>query len=412
MRCDQRPISAGKSRRRGAPFAPLRVRRLGPALLALAFIPAALAIERFPPPDFESGYTFPEVQWFPPRSAWLDAVDVGLLVVALAAAVYGMLVRRSRRFLFWLTVLCLAYFGFWRKGCVCPVGSIQNVLLALSDPSYRIALVIVMFFLLPVFVAFWAGRAFCAGVCPLGGIQDVVLLRPVRVPPTIEAVLRFGPWLYLAAAVFAVLARSDFLICRYDPFVALFRRSGELPMLALGVGLVGLSVFIGRPYCRFLCPYGALLGLCSRTAARPLRITPDECIACGLCHDACPFGAIRPPSAPERRGRRSSPLWTAVVWMAPVAGATAGFFIGPLLASANSAHVAPQWAGVLAGTILGVAAAGRLAAALRPVTRTEYEAVPADCVGCGRCFITCPREHVRRGRMPAPDTGIRAENTP
>jgi polyferredoxin len=51
-------------------------------------------------------------------------------------------------------------------------------------------------------------------------------------------------------------------------------------------------MFVGRPYCRYLCPYGGLLAWCSRLARRGVTITPDKELDCGLCNGACPYGAI------------------------------------------------------------------------------------------------------------------------
>ncbi|MCA9236716.1 MAG: 4Fe-4S binding protein, partial [Planctomycetales bacterium] len=143
--------------------------------------------------------------------------------------------------------------------------------------------------------ALLVGRVFCAGVCPLGAIQDLVVLRPKQLPAAVD---RWGGkfrYVYLVAAVALAVqpaASRQFLICRFDPFVGFFRLTGPATMLALGLALLAIGTVIGRPYCRFLCPYGALLGVASRFAWKPVQITPDEELDCGLCTEACPFGAI------------------------------------------------------------------------------------------------------------------------
>jgi polyferredoxin len=87
---------------------------------------------------------------------------------------------------------------------------------------------------------------------------------------------------------------TSFLICRFDPFVSFFRLSGSLTMFIAGAAFLIVGTVVGRPYCRFLCPYGALLNLFSRFSRRNVTVTPDECVVCGLCKNACPFDAIRP----------------------------------------------------------------------------------------------------------------------
>jgi NosR/NirI family nitrous oxide reductase transcriptional regulator len=79
----------------------------------------ALAVERFPPPDFESGYRLPSPTTPEPRRTIYEYVDVVVLLVALSLSSYLVLKKRSRRAIFVLMLFSLLYFGFWRKGCVC-----------------------------------------------------------------------------------------------------------------------------------------------------------------------------------------------------------------------------------------------------------------------------------------------------
>jgi polyferredoxin len=274
------------------------------AILALLFVSLAPAqpLQYQRPVDtapqeksIGGGYKTPPVQKPLPRDRWLQVLDVALLGFATGASVWLVLKRRSRKGLAWLSLGSLAYFGFYRQGCICPIGSIQNVALALADPRYSIPMVATALFFIPLVVALFFGRAFCGAVCPLGAIQDVVVLKPIQTPRQLDRVLGLLKYVYLGLAIFFAvrpgLAR-DFLICRFDPFVGFFRRTGAPHMLLLGGAFLVLGMFVGRPYCRYLCPYGALLNWCTRLARRGVTITPDKELDCGLCTGSCPFGAI------------------------------------------------------------------------------------------------------------------------
>src|ERR1022692_2630538 len=69
----------------------------------------------------------------------------------------------------------------------------------------------------------------------------------------------------------------------------LLSRSGAPHMLLIGGAFLVAGMFIGRPYCRYLCPYGGLLAWCTRLARRGVTITPDKELDCGLCAEACPY---------------------------------------------------------------------------------------------------------------------------
>jgi len=272
-------------------------------LLALSVLPGSAQqidytrpVEAAPSDEaIGEGYVTPEVQRPLPRAAIWQAVDAVLLAGAMLLGAWLALRRRTRAGLIALSVAAVAYFGFFREGCICPIGSIQNVAVSLADPLYAVPYHVIAVFVLPLVAALFFGRVFCSGVCPLGAIQELMVLKPLHVPVKLDKTLGWLRWVYLLlAVVFAVLpaAHRDFVICRFDPFVGLFRFSGQAWLLMVGGVFLVAGIFIGRPYCRWLCPYGALLSVFSRYAWRSFSITPDRELDCGLCVEACPYGAI------------------------------------------------------------------------------------------------------------------------
>ncbi|NCO93934.1 MAG: 4Fe-4S ferredoxin [Armatimonadetes bacterium CG_4_10_14_3_um_filter_66_18] len=411
----------------------LNVVRVAWAPLLLTSV--AWAMERFPPPDFETAYRLPKTQVPLPRTLLQEYLDVALLALALSLAAYLVYKRRSRRELTLLSVFSVAYFGFWRKGCVCAIGSLQNVSLALADRAYHVPLTVVAFFALPLVFALFFGRTFCAAVCPHGALQDLVLVRPVKVPAWLERALSLLAHVYLGAAVLFAATGSAFVICRYDPFVGFFRLSGSYGMLATGAGLLLLAAFVGRPYCRFLCPYGVLLRMLSWISKWRVVIYKYRCTLCGICPEACPYGAVLEPTPPAgaagSRQPRLALLGAQVVALMAVFGWVGSRVAVPLSASHPTVSLAERvyledagkvkgttdasanfrnsgqsskelldQAGVIAhqfasggwlwGAWIGLALGGMLFAQSLPRERAEYEAERGACVACARCFEPCP----------------------
>jgi NAD-dependent dihydropyrimidine dehydrogenase PreA subunit len=419
------------------------------ALLAMALLAVVaemvFAAGLVPTPEF-SNHPIPSTEHPDPvpRLPLREWLDVAALAAGIGLASYFALRRRTRRGLLLLAIVSLAWLGFWRKGCICPIGAIQNVTLALFDPFYAVSAAAAAMFVLPLVTTLFFGRTFCAAVCPLGAVQELAAIRPIRVPVWLDHALGLLAYVYLGAAVLLAATGSAFVICRYDPFVGLFRLSAGLDMLILSGVVLVLSLFVGRPYCRYLCPYGAILGWLSHLSRRRVRIPPEECIQCRLCEDSCPYGAIREPTvalpaAGLRRGRRRLVVALGLLPILVVLGAVLGRLLEAPLAGMhptvqlaerlslesrglvegsteaseafrNSGRpaaslyaearalghrigVAGSWLGAWVGLVLG----GKLIHLAIRRRRTGYQPDPARCVACGRCFWYCPGEQSRRG---------------
>jgi polyferredoxin len=400
--------------------------------------------ERFPKPDFQTDYTRPDLLTPPPRAQALEYLDLLVLLAALTLATYFAHRLRSRRKLFVLMVLSLAYFGFFRKGCVCPVGAIQNVSLAFFDAAYAIPLTVILFFLLPLAFALFFGRTFCAAVCPLGAVQDVMILKPVRVPAWLADVLGVVPYLYLGLAVLFAATGAGFIICRYDPFIGFFRFGASFNMVLFGACMLLLGTVVARPYCRFLCPYGVLLSWMSRISRWHVKITPSECINCRLCEESCPFGAIKKANdtAPQESRHQQVRRLAVLILLLPLLVAGGGWVVSRVHVPLSRAHftvslaedimagkpghpsdltdpitafrasgepIAELYAaagqiqrkfktgGWLLGGFIGLFLGLKMISLSTRRRQLEYDVDSGNCLSCARCFAYCPYEQERLG---------------
>ena len=393
--------------------------------------------ERFPRPDFDTGYHVPSPSQPQAPPSFLHWIDLLALAIALVLSAKFAIFDRSRKKVFILMIFSLIYFGFVKKGCICSVGSIQNLALAVFSPSYAIPFDVILLFALPIAFALFFGRVFCSSVCPLGAIQDIVVLKPLKLPLSIRELLGIVPYIYLGIVVLYAATASGFLICRGDHFVSFFRMSGAFEAILAGTIFLAAGIFIARPYCRFFCPYGVLLSWMSVFSKWRLHITPEKCVRCGLCMNNCPFEAIRAPTAEKypddrKKGTRRLALLIALFPVFMIIGIISGYSLGPALSGLNpvislsrtikeenisgtkeysQASFAFRRTGIPleklyeeAGTIerrfvagasiLGVFIALAIFAKILRLSiwrrRKYFEPDPAQCLNCARCQNFCP----------------------
>jgi polyferredoxin len=163
-------------------------------------------------------------------------------------------------------------------------------------------------FLLVAFLAMsWLLRkSFCSWLCPIGTLSELLweggqaaMGRSLRAPRWLDIPLRSLKYLLLAFFLYAVASMSapairQFLESPYGlvadvKMLDFFRHLGRTGAIVIGV-LILASVFVQNAWCRYLCPYGALLGLVALVSPTRIRRTAEACIDCAKCAKACPAG--------------------------------------------------------------------------------------------------------------------------
>jgi polyferredoxin len=147
-------------------------------------------------------------------------------------------------------------------------------------------------------------KAFCSWLCPVGTVSEYlwklgrrVFHRTLALPKWLDLPLRSLKYLLLAFFLFIVFTMSvqdlggfltsPFGIVADVKMLNFFRYIGTIGIAVMMV-LGALSVVIQNFWCRFLCPYGALMGIVSAMSPVKIRRDAEACIDCGKCNKACP----------------------------------------------------------------------------------------------------------------------------
>src|SRR5579863_7719330 len=147
-------------------------------------------------------------------------------------------------------------------------------------------------------------KAFCSWLCPVGTLSEHlwkfgarIFGRNLRLPKWLDIPLRGLKYLLLGFFLFVIGTMSaeaihDFMSTPYGlvadvKMLNFFRNIGQTAAIVIAL-LVLLSMLIQNFWCRYLCPYGALLGIASLLSPVKIRRDAAACIDCGKCSRACP----------------------------------------------------------------------------------------------------------------------------
>ncbi|MEH2920367.1 4Fe-4S binding protein [Samsonia erythrinae] len=147
-------------------------------------------------------------------------------------------------------------------------------------------------------------KSFCSWLCPIGTLSEwlaalggKIFGRHFTLPIWLDRPLRSLKYLLLSFFLYIALSMPAqgiymFLMSPYGliadvKMLGFFRNIGTITLVCVGI-LVFSSLFIRRFWCRYLCPYGALLGVFSLLSPFKIRRNPTSCIDCGKCAKACP----------------------------------------------------------------------------------------------------------------------------
>ncbi len=186
---------------------------------------------------------------------------------------------------------------------ICPFGGVVSIYQYITSGTYvqkiHDSSLVLMWIVFILTIGF--GPVFCGWICPLGSIQEWVSVIGRRVfknrfnnliPYSYDRYLRYARYMVLAWVVYMTAMTGKLVFNEVDPYSALFHLwSDEIAiggLAILGITLL-LSLVMERPWCKYACPYGALLGISNLFRIFKIRRNSGTCISCNKCSRTCPM---------------------------------------------------------------------------------------------------------------------------
>ncbi len=223
------------------------------------------------------------------------AMVLGIIYTAIMvpAVTYLLYKGKLRKELGWVVLVISALLGF---AYFAPMFPWQLQLLMLGKlPQANLPMVLLVLSIV-VLSSLLVGRVFCGYVCPPGALQELAYLAPIKkikVPSSITLKVR----LIVFAAMVALAVWFSFNLTKVLGLSDLFQLVIG-PGLVIFLAIIIASTVIYRPFCRFICPFGALSSLLSWRSVFGVRRN-SNCVDCGRCEKVCPSQVLKARAGSE-----------------------------------------------------------------------------------------------------------------
>ena len=221
---------------------------------------------------------------------------IWILEILFFTIIAGILVRfkttRNLRGLFLLA--SVAFIGFYKGGCPCPILGIQNLTLMLVGVKIYWGSIVYLPGL--IIITYFFGKVWCVWICQLGAIQELIHLPggiKILQSQKSQKIMRYIRIVLLIVLVSQLIITKTAIYEHYDPFKAIYNLIAANTITLILLILVLLSsIFIYRPFCKVACPIGLILGWVSKIPGASIIGNNDSCTSCINCNSVCKIRAI------------------------------------------------------------------------------------------------------------------------
>jgi polyferredoxin len=192
----------------------------------------------------------------------------------------------------------------------CPFGGVETLVPWLGKTGTLCSLSTLNISVLAgvLIITFLYKRVFCSHICPVGALSEWIgglgrryVIKSRRIPLKLDCVLQWLKYVVLGLILLGTVSYSELIFREVCPYYVLFTVGSGHGIMegVIGVGRYSLALILivfalglvaPLAFCRYLCPFAACLNPLSRVGLIRIHRTPDTCLDCKRCDEACEWG--------------------------------------------------------------------------------------------------------------------------